>query len=194
MACNCREITAPKARQRLARFVEQLFSLAKMQPVALASALQNVFADLRTATAGLVFGCRFEIEKGESMKHISGLLVVMLLLAPLSQMKAAGQTKKTPVDKTKSRIAKLGVGSKARATIKLNDGTKVKGYLYSAGDEDFVIRNRETDAPTTVRYADVKSVDDNRGHSIARNVLIVVGIGAAVTIAAVFAAIAANER
>ena len=128
------------------------------------------------------------------MKHISGFLAVLLLLAPLSQLTAAGQTRTSPLDKAKSQVAKLGVGSKARATIKLNDGTRVKGYVYSAGDEDFVIRNRDTDAPTTVRYADVKSVDDNRGHSVARNVLIAVGIGAAVTIAAVFAAIARNER
>jgi len=128
------------------------------------------------------------------MKHISGFLAVLLLLAPLSQLTAAGQTRTSPLDKAKSQVAKLGVGSKARATIKLNDGTRVKGYVYSASDEDFIIRDRNTDAPTTVRYADVKSVDDNRGHSVARNVLIAVGIGAAVTIAAVFAAIARNER
>ena len=128
------------------------------------------------------------------MKHISRLLAVLLLLAPLSQLSATGQTQKSSVEKARSQVAKLGVGSKARATIKLNDGTKVKGYVYSAGEEDFVIRDRKTDAPSTVRYADVKSVDDNRGHSVARNILIVVGIGAAVTIAAVFGAIAANER
>jgi len=128
------------------------------------------------------------------MKHISGFLAVLLLLAPLAQFTAAGQTQTQTLDKAKSQVAKLGVGSKARATIKLNDGTRVKGYVYSASDEDFVIRDRNTDAPTTVRYADVKSVDDNRGHSVARNVLIAVGIGAAVTIAAVFAAIARNER
>ena len=128
------------------------------------------------------------------MKHISGFLAVLLLLAPLSQLTAAGQTQTSSLDKAKSQVAKLGVGSKARATIKLNDGTRVKGYVYSASDEDFIIRDRNTDAPTTVRYADVKSVDDNRGHSVARNILIAVGIGSAVTIAAVFAAIARNER
>lgn len=127
------------------------------------------------------------------MKHISWLLAVLLLLALSTQIIAAGQTPAS-TDKMKSKVAKLGVGSKARATIKLNDGTKVKGYVYSAGDEDFVIRDRTTDAPTTVRYTDVRSVDDNRGHSVARNILIVVGIGAAVTVAAIFGAIAANER
>lgn len=91
-------------------------------------------------------------------------------------------------------MAKLGVGSKAKATITLNDGGKVKGYVYSAGDDDFVIRNRDTDAPTTIRYADVKNVDDNRGHRNAKLAVLFVGIGAAVTLAAVFGAIAANER
>lgn len=128
------------------------------------------------------------------MKHISGLLAVLLLLAPLSRLSVVGQTQKSPVEKARSQVAKLGVGSKARATITLNDGTKVKGYVYSASDDDFVVRDRKTDSPTTVRYADVKSVDDNRGHSVARNVLIIAGIGTAITIAAVFGAILSNER
>lgn len=128
------------------------------------------------------------------MKHISGLLALLLLLAPLSQLSVAGQTQKSPVEKARSQVAKLGVGSKARGTITLNDGTKVKGYVYSASDEEFVIRDRKTDTPTTVRYADVRSVDDNRGHSVARNVLIIAGIGTAITIAAVFGAILSNER
>ena len=128
------------------------------------------------------------------MKRISQGLVVLLCLAPVLQTGIAGQTARSSLDKVKNQVARLGVGSKARATIKLNDGTRVKGYVYSAGDEDFVIRDRKTDAPTNIRYADVKSVDDNRGHSTARNILIIVGAGAAITIAAVFGAIAANER
>jgi hypothetical protein len=90
--------------------------------------------------------------------------------------------------------ARLGVGSKAKATVTLNDGSKVKGYIYNSADDDFVIRDRKTDAPTTIRYADVKSVADNRGHHNAKLVLILVGIGAAVTVAAVFGSILANER
>ena|SRR3982751_736726 len=128
------------------------------------------------------------------MKHISGFLAVLLLLAPLSQVVAANSIPQSSVERIKSKVAKLGVGSKATATIKLNNGTKVKGYIYSAADEEFVMRDRKTDAATTIRYADVKSIDDNRGHSTARLILIVVGIGAAVTVAAVFGAIAANER
>jgi len=125
------------------------------------------------------------------MKKISCLVTLLLILAPIAHVAAQTQTS---LEKAKKNVARLGVGSKAKATITLNDGSKVKGYVYSAGDDDFVIRNRDTDAPTTVRYADVKNVDDNRGHRNAKLAALFVGIGAAITIAAVFGAIAANER
>ena len=130
-----------------------------------------------------------------NMKKLAYLISFLLVLAPATQ--TLGQKTDNTlrnIEHAKKSVAKLGVGSKARATITLNDGSKVKGYVYSAGDEDFVIRDRKTDASTTIKYADVKSVDDNRGHSNARIVLIAVGIGAAVTIAAVFGAILRNER
>ena len=125
------------------------------------------------------------------MKKFSCLLTLLLILAPLTQVAAQTQTN---LEKSKKNVGRLGVGSKAKATITLNDGSKVKGYVYSAGDEDFVIRNRDTDAPTTIRYADVKNVDDNRGHRNAMLAVLFVGIGAAVTLAAIYGAIAANER
>jgi hypothetical protein len=128
---------------------------------------------------------------GDRMKKLSCLVTLLLILAPIAQVAAQTQTS---LEKAKKNVARLGVGSKAKATITLNDGSKVKGYVYSAGDDDFVIRNRDTDAPTTVRYADVKNVDDNRGHRNAKLAALFVGIGAAITIAAVFGAIAANER
>lgn len=125
------------------------------------------------------------------MKKLSCLLTLLLLLAPIAPLAAQTQTN---LDHVKKNVAKLGVGSKAKATITLNDGSKVKGYVYSAGDDDFVIRNGKTDAPTTIRYGDVKNVDDNRGHRNAKLAVLFVGIGAAVAIIAVFGAIAANER
>ena len=114
------------------------------------------------------------------MKTISWILSVLLLLAPVTQTLAVGQNtvrQATTIERMKNRVAKLGVGSKARATITLNDGAKVKGYVYSAGDEDFVIRDRKTDAPTTIRYVDVAKVKPDRGHSTARHLGLGIGIG-----------------
>lgn len=119
------------------------------------------------------------------MKKTSCLLTLLLMLAPLAQV--AAQTQKN-LERAKKNVAKLGVGSNAKAIITLNDGTKVKGYVDSAGDDDFVIRDSKTDSPTTVRYADVKSVDDNRRNAKMGSLLI--GIGAAAVGAALFAVIA----
>ena len=131
------------------------------------------------------------------MKRLVYLLSLLLILTPATRSFAAGQktaNDAAKVEKAKKNVAKLGVGSKARATITLNDGSKVKGYVYSAGEEDFVMRDHKTDAPTTIKYAEVKSINDDRGHRYAKMAVLFVGIGAAITLAAVFGAIAANER
>lgn len=93
-------------------------------------------------------------------------------------------------EKVKIKIAKLGLGAKAKATIRLNDGSKIKGYIAQAGEDNFVIRDRKTDTPTTIRYADVIKVEENRGHSTARNIGIGVGIGAGALLLAILISIA----
>ena len=114
---------------------------------------------------------------------ISGLLLFVLACP---QVKAAPQGDKqaNSVEKVKSQVAKLGVGEKAKATITLKDGTKTKGYVARAGEEDFVMRDRKTDAPTTIRYADVVKVDRNSGHSTAKKLGIGIAVGVGATIAA----------
>ena len=102
-----------------------------------------------------------------------------LLLSAVSLRVTAQQGDKQPVtEELKIKIARLGVGEKAKATITLKDGTKTKGYVSRAGDDDFVMRDRKTDAATTIRYADVQQVDGNKGHSTARNIAIGIGVGA----------------
>ena len=94
------------------------------------------------------------------------------------------------MEKVKIKIVKLGVGAKAKATIRLKDGSKTKGYIAQAGEDSFVIRDRKTDAPTTIRYADVAKVEENRGHSTARNIAIGVGIGVGALLLAIMISIA----
>lgn len=94
------------------------------------------------------------------------------------------------IEKVKIKIAKLGVGSKAKATIRLKDGSKTKGYIAQAGDDNFVIRDRKTDAPTSIRYGDVAKVEENRGHSTARNIAIGIGIGVGALLLAIAISIA----
>jgi hypothetical protein len=110
--------------------------------------------------------------------YLSYAVAGSLLLGALSLRVTAQQGDKQPVtEQLKIKIARLGVGEKAKATITLKDGTKMKGYVSRAGDDDFVMRDRKTDAATTIRYADIQKVDSNKGHSTARNIAIGVGIG-----------------
>ena len=110
--------------------------------------------------------------------YLSYAVAGSLLLGAISLRITAQQGDKQPVtEQLKIKIARLGVGEKAKATIILKDGTKIKGYISRAEDDDFVMRDRKTDAATTIRYADIQKVDSNKGHSTARNIAIGVGIG-----------------
>jgi hypothetical protein len=91
------------------------------------------------------------------------------------------------LEEVKVKVARLGVGEKARVTVKFKDGTKLKGYISQVKDEEFIVRDRKTDAPTVVVYRDVARVESNRGHSTARNVTLgtLIGVGSVLTVLAI---------
>jgi hypothetical protein len=124
--------------------------------------------------------------------YLTCALASVLLVASISVPAAAQQSgsEGTTVDKIKAKVAKLGVGEKAKATVILKDGTKKKGYIGQAGSDDFVLRDRKTDAPTTISYGDVSKVESNKGHSTARNIGIGIGVGAGALLAIIFITIA----
>ena len=127
------------------------------------------------------------------MKTLTWLISGLLLLGPALQTANAGpqNDKQTSnIDQIRIQVAKLGLGDKARATITTRDGAKIKGYVYRAGDDDFVMRDRKTDAPTTIRYADVARIERNKGHSMARNISIGVAIGVGALLSAILIVIA----
>jgi len=112
-------------------------------------------------------------------KHLSWLLVILLLLLPIARPASAKpQTGKglPSGDQIKVQVAGLGIGAKARAIITLKSGAKTKGYVSQAGEDDFVIRDRKTGSPTTIRYAEVVELKPDRGHSTATNLVRIIGI------------------
>jgi len=115
-----------------------------------------------------------------SKKSLSWFIAALLLLIPVAPTTSAQPQKEKAVlsiEQAKLQVAKLGLGEKARATIIMKDGSKTKGYVYRAGEDDFIIRDRKTDAPTTIRYADVARVKPDRGHSTAKHLGLGIGIG-----------------
>lgn len=128
------------------------------------------------------------ITKPAAAQQVDKPIAALELSVPTAPA-ATGQADPT-TEKVKIKIAKLGLGAKAKATVRLKDGYKTKGYIAQAGEDSFVIRDRKTDAPTTIRYGDVAKVEENRGHSTARNIAIGVGIGVGALLLAIAISIA----
>ena len=120
------------------------------------------------------------------------LLASVLFITGIAMPAAAQQSSSegATIEKVKAKVAKIGIGEKAKATVILKDGTKNKGYIGQAGSDDFVLRDRKTDSPMTIRYSDVSKVESNRGHSTARNLGIGIGIGAGAFLAILLISIA----
>ena len=110
------------------------------------------------------------------------LAALLVLFVPGGQTlaRASGQTEIRPVEKIKARIAKLGVGEKARAQITLRTGEKIKGYVSSAGDNDFAFTERKSGQTKTFAYLEIVEVKKPGGLSTGAKIGIAVGIGAVV--------------
>ena len=118
-------------------------------------------------------------------KFLSFLLVVLLtnvIMAVPALARPQNSNQNQTAEQMKAKIARLGVGEKARATVRLKDGTKIKGYVAEARDSEFVMRDRKTNEAHTIAYQDVAIVEKNGGHSSARNIALGIGIGAAAVV------------
>lgn len=99
--------------------------------------------------------------------------------------------RKDPVpqaEKIKTKVAKMGTGEKAKAKIKLHSGEKLKGYISSAGENDFVLTDKKSGKATTIAYADVDEVGKpgmSQGTKIALIVVVAVVATAAILAAVV---------
>lgn len=112
-----------------------------------------------------------------------GLLTQGLNAVPVVAAPAQNNTEAQSVEKVRLKVAKVGLGDKARVTVRMKDGRKIKGFVTQAGASDFTVRDRKTGDPTLIPYSDVSKVEDNRGHSTLRNILIGVGVGAGALVA-----------
>lgn len=131
-------------------------------------------------------------------KYLTLALVGLLLqtfagtpsVAAVVSAKPHAQRDAQTLEQLKVKVARLGVGERARVTVKFKDGTKLKGYISQVKDDEFIVRDRQTDAPSVVLYRDVARVESNRGHSTARNVAIgtAIGAGSVLTVLAVLIA------
>ena len=97
----------------------------------------------------------------------------------------AKPARKDPVpqaEKIKLKVAKMGTGEKAKAKIKLRSGEKLKGYISSAGENDFTITDKKTGQSKTIAYSDVDEIK-KPGLSQGMKIALIVGIAVVATAA-----------
>jgi hypothetical protein len=80
------------------------------------------------------------------------------------------------VEKVKADVARRGTGEKARVTVKLQDGSKLKGYISQAEDDSFTLTDSKTGQNRTLAYRDVAQVKKQGGLSVGAKLGIGLGI------------------
>ncbi len=118
-------------------------------------------------------------------KHLTIVLIgLVAFMASGGQTlaRSSGHDEAKVSEKIKTKIIRLGVGEKARAQIKLRSGQKLKGYVSSAGADEFSFTEGDTGKTATVAYADVLEVKQPGGLSKGTKIAIVAGIGGAIIV------------
>src|ERR1044071_7618505 len=100
---------------------------------------------------------------------------------------ARAQTQETTqaAEKARASVQKLGAGSQRRVEVKLQDGTKLKGSISAAGEDNFTVTDAKTGAPRTLAYADVAQVKKPGGGLSTRGWIILGAAAAAAVIVGV---------
>jgi hypothetical protein len=116
-------------------------------------------------------------------KKLLSLSLVFLLisLTGVTPGYAASKEEKQArfAEKVKASVLKFGTGEAARVKIKLQDKTKLSGYLSAADDEGFTVIDSKTGVATVVTYPQVKSV---QGNNLSTGAKIAIGVGIAAAI------------
>lgn len=84
--------------------------------------------------------------------------------------------------KARAKVESMGVGRSAKVEVKLQDKTKLKGYLSAREQDSFTVTDSKTGATSTVRYAEVLEVKKGGGGFSTRS-WIILGAAAAGAIA-----------
>jgi hypothetical protein len=112
-------------------------------------------------------------------KLLSLSLVALLInLGAMTPAYAASKEEKQArfTEKVKASVLKLGTGEAARVKIKLQDKTKVAGYISAADGDGFTVIDPKTGIANTIAYPQVKSV---QGNNLSTGAKIAIGVGIA---------------
>lgn len=128
------------------------------------------------------------------IKKYPSLMVICLLAFGANTGFITAQMKTnnnlSQVEKVKANVFKRGTGSKAKVNIKMQNGTKVKGFISQTSDDSFTLTDSETMQTTTLAYTDVAEVKRSGGLSTAAKIGIGIGVGVLATAIVISVAVA----
>ena len=120
-------------------------------------------------------------------KSLSFVLVILLLnIVGTSSAYASsnGEKEARLAQKIKENINRLGTGKDARVEIKLQDKTKLKGYISQISENSFTIVDEKTRNAIEVSYSKAKQV---KGNNLSTGIKIAIGVGIVIAIVAIIA-------
>ena len=82
-------------------------------------------------------------------------LVLASLITMITSVPIAAQSQP---DKVKAKVTKIGTGKKAGVDVKLNDNTRLKGYVGEIAANHFTVINSKHGTVTTVSYDQVQQI------------------------------------
>ncbi|HSE38075.1 MAG TPA: hypothetical protein VLG74_12300 [Blastocatellia bacterium] len=120
----------------------------------------------------------------KSLAMIVAAVLLHMLVQPASAGSKAEKQAKLAAQ-VKQKLSNFGVGDNARLAVKLRNKAILGGYLESAGEQSFVLKNLKTGESTTIAYTEVTQA---RGHNLSTGAKIAIGI--AIGVAAVLIVLA----
>jgi hypothetical protein len=116
------------------------------------------------------------------MKHITLLLVAVLVLNSVAVPQTMQTREASQSAKVKAEVQKRGSGEKSQVRVRLWNKEEVKGYISKIEDASFDVTDKNTGRPTTISYVDVEKV---KGVGLSKGAKIGIAIGVAVVVVAV---------
>lgn len=111
------------------------------------------------------------------------MLGAALLLAATGAQAAFAKAGGDSAGEVRAKVARLGVGEKARVEVRLRDEAKLKGFVSRAGDQSFDVTEEDTGVRIEVDYADVTQIRKRGGGlSGTTKALIWGGVGASAAV------------
>jgi hypothetical protein len=110
---------------------------------------------------------------------ISGIL----LSSTIGSQPARAQTPEAAraAEQSRAAVQRIGVGTKTRVEVKLQDGTKLRGLVSAAGADTFTITDSKTGQSRTVAYADAARVKKSGG-GLSTRTWVIIGVAAVVSV------------